>query len=799
MKKLLELYYNHVERSFQPGSYPKDLYELLFLGQLNSYALQFNPIIIGPNNVKHPMSLIALALSGSGSGKDSAVKFLEPLKEEVDKIFNNVFNAKRDFVLLQDEDAEDVTPQGPHNMTVAKPKSSRKKPLKETLAVEHIPWVKSATDAGMNMYFETYSMLGFGSIGLASTEFGQDFKDKQFRDTLEKVLELWDNPSKVASRITNEKGAIVFEGVQSSCVMHGAFDEFKKNDKMIEDLQVYLSTTMARRGLFVKISDDDNLHYFKCKVEANKLKLVKMKAEKMTDAERQSAADVSTTTEFMTELIDRISTKVLKVHGDTFIGSNVLNDNGNIIRPEILIRMSRGAELLLHFYQTEMEQRALEIAEGTKVSDRRLVIELGSRHLKAMRIAGMSAFYNGRDIISEDDVKFGVKVAHKSGVYFEEISKPSIIVDDVCAFLMKTTEKATVRNLEESEIIPAGMTKYKLQDLFERCAEELYQKNMIFRSTIGKANMIQQTWIERLVDTEGDKAHISYSTNEHMADVYMETMSCPLDQILLIPNIKKMGAGGFKNNSRSINNIEALGNVLIYDIDNGEMTIEQCKDTFRGMKGFIYPTKSHMKAKRTKTGKKTPDGADIVEEKVCHRFRIVLLCKQHFPFGEDKSQANEEYKLLYAEIAKHFGIPFDENAMDSSRFYWIPEEAKTEKVRSYGKFEGNNMIDLTHFMPNLKIHNEIKAKSQVFDSQKYWANMSVRDVLERCLKDAIIKGSRNCAMFSMAMSLMDKGLDYDTIEEHVLDVNDKFDNGPIEEGEVKRSILTSLKKRMDKK
>jgi hypothetical protein len=385
----------------------------------------------------------------------------------------------------------------------------------------------------------------------------------------------------------------------------------------------------------------------------------------------------------------------------------------------------------------------------------------------------------------------------KSGQYFAEISKPSIIVDDVCDYLMKTKEKLTVRNLEEAEVIPVGMTKARLADLWDRCAEELYQKNMIFRSTMGKQNMIQQVWIERLVETEADIAHISYSINESQADVYMQTKSISVHKILDIPDIKKMGAGGFKNNARSINNIEALGNVLIYDIDNGELTIEQCRNMFAGMCGFMYATKSHMVEKRFNTGKKTPDGTQIFEDRICERFRIVLLCKQHFPFGEDKSQANEEYKLLYAEIAKHFGIPFDENAMDSSRFYWIPAGARPGIFMNIdNKTVGMNKLDLTHFMPNLKIHNEIMSKSKVFDSQKYWANMSVRDILERCLKDSIIKGGRNSALFSMAMSLKDKSLPYEEIKEHIFDVNSKFDAGPLDDAEIEKTMLSTLQQRI---
>jgi len=805
MKDLLELYYKHVEESFEPNSYSRDMYEMLFLSQLNSYMLQFNPVVV-LDGVDHPTSLINLVFSGSGSGKDSAIKFLDPLKETIDSYYQEVFDKKRNILIDAEEGTEDGAVSGA-SFTMTSGNKNRKRSAKDILAEDFVPFVKSATDAGMNLYYETYSMLGFGSIGLSSTEFGQDFKDRSFRETLEKVLELWDSPSKTASRITNEKGAVIFDGVQSSCVMHGAFDEFQKNIKMIDDLRVYLSTTLARRGLFVKVTEEENRKFFEFKVENDRKKLKKMKEVILSEKEKNSLIEKDPVTEHMKKLIEDIFVNVIKRAGDIVANRNVINDNGGIERTKIKIGVTKGAYQMLQEYKVYLGEECIKINEEASAINKRLIIELQSRFYKALRVAAMSAFYRASNSIIEDDIAYATKFVEKSGRYFREISKPSIIVDDVCNFLINTVGKVTVRNLEEAEIIPPGMTKYKLHDLFERCAEDLYQKNMIFRSTIGKSNMIQQVWIEDLVYTENDVAHISYSTHESQADVYMETKSVPIHQILDIDNIKKIGAGGFKNNSRSINNIEALGNVLIYDIDDGEVTIQQCMDIFSGMSGFIYPTKSHMKAKPSKTKKKDPlSGGFIVEDRTCQRFRIVLLCKQHFPFGEDKSQANEEYKLLYSEIAKHFGIPFDENAMDSSRFYWIPEDAKRKIVRDVGTFMniggksiGKNKIDLTHFMPNLKIHNDIKAKSKLFDSKKYWENMSVRDILEKSLKDSIIKGGRNSALFSMCMSLKDKGLSFEECREHVLDVNDKFDAGPLDDAEIEITILSTLRQRIEER
>jgi hypothetical protein len=381
-------------------------------------------------------------------------------------------------------------------------------------------------------------------------------------------------------------------------------------------------------------------------------------------------------------------------------------------------------------------------------------------------------------------------VTNESGKYFEQISKPNIIVEDVCSHLLKSHEKITVRDLEAAEIIPLNMAKYRLNDLFERCAEELFQQNKIFRSTMGNGGMIGQIWIENLIETEGNIAKISYSTKEHEGDAHMQTISVPIDKILDIPDIKKIGIGGFKDSSRSISNVEALGNVLIYDLDDGTMSIRQAQAALKGLTGFIYPTKNHEKEKPVNTVRKDPLGNDIIEKKKCARFRIVLLCQQHFPSGGDY---NSEYKQLYKNVAQHFNIPFDTNTCDSARFFWVPEEAKTDLVKKAGKIDGDRLLDLTYFIPDLKAFHDIQSKSTMLNSRKYWDNMSVREILERALKNEKIKG-RNSALFSMAMNLFDKNVSEKEIHEHIYDINEKFEEAlPVDE--IEKSILTSLAKK----
>jgi hypothetical protein len=188
---------------------------------------------------------------------------------------------------------------------------------------------------------------------------------------------------------------------------------------------------------------------------------------------------------------------------------------------------------------------------------------------------------------------------------------------------------------------------------------------------------------------------------------------------------------------------------------------------------------------------------------MCDRFRIVLLCKQFFPNAENNKTAELEYKEIYRNICDYFNLPYDPTCVEPSRFYWIPEESKTDLIISKGRLsqDGKGVpLDLRYFIKNIKMRNNLESISKKFNSSKYWKAAGIKTMLEKTISNAIITGQRNNSLLVLALNLMDYGLGYDDIKNYIYDVDSKFPDSigslQAEGNEIDRTILSTLEKRM---
>lgn len=109
-----------------------------------------------------------------------------------------------------------------------------------------------------------------------------------------------------------------------------------------------------------------------------------------------------------------------------------------------------------------------------------------------------------------------------------------------------------------------------------------------------------------------------------------------------------------KGTNRRSGNLKEIGNVFIFDIDQG-MSLDNAKETARGYKSLIVTTKSHQINKG--------------EKGTCDRFRVLI------PLYVSGSLAlpipHNEYKDFYKHVAKSLGFhSFDTACTDTARFYY---------------------------------------------------------------------------------------------------------------------------------
>lgn len=803
MKNKLDLYFKHVERSFGEGTYSKDMYELSFLSILNSYAIQFLPII-NYNGTLSPFSMSSLIFADSGLGKNQSINFLKEITDEVEKIVNNVYGYRYEILNnIINENNVSNTDEGNFKIK-AKPKDkSSIKTLFEKFPKEITFFSRNGTVEGLANFWQAYSTLAIGSIGVESSEFADFYAEDSFKKLLETCSEFWNDISPGSLKVTASRGSDKAKNIQSSIRLHGSFARFKKTPALFDSFQTFIVSSLARRTLFFMLNKEESNRARLSKIKY-KESIIKNK-KKLACEDGNASCKESGLSPEMIELKQLICHDVIQNYADLFISNSKLDANYNFKPINIEFNINRAADYELCKYSLQNDKIAQKYHDLSSEKHTRRANELESRHFKALRIAALSSFFKPKNnrIIDKEDILYGIEVAEKSGKYFAEISKPTIIVDDVCKHLDKIEDKLTIKSLEDAEVIPRNLTKGRLNDLFDRCKEQLYQNNRIFRSTLYNNESIPQVWIEPLEETKDEIAYFTYSTEEAMNNALMTPASVPFYDILKIPEIKKISTGGFINDHRSMNNICKLGNILIYDCDNGDqLSIRQAMDRLQGLTGFIYPTKSNNKPKIIRL--KNKQGEEYEVEKTCNRYRIVLLCKQHLPFGENKEIAEKEFKEIYTMIANHYEIPFDPACRDLSRFVWIPEEAKTEIVIQRGRLSEPNqgsMIDLRYYIKNLKMFHDLRSSAKVFENSKFWKSVGVKNILEKCIMNAIQTGNRNTSLLIMALRLKDYGLDFDKIRDYVYLVDDKFPQGSLQsenKNEIENTILKTLKLRMEK-
>ena len=114
------------------------------------------------------------------------------------------------------------------------------------------------------------------------------------------------------------------------------------------------------------------------------------------------------------------------------------------------------------------------------------------------------------------------------------------------------------------------------------------------------------------------------------------------------------GAAIKNGTNRRSANLKEIGNVLIFDIDQG-MSLDDAKETAKSYKSLIVTTKSHQITKSDK-GK-------------CDRFRVLIPL---FVSGSlILSIPHTEYKDFYKHVAKSLGFhSFDTACTDTARFYY---------------------------------------------------------------------------------------------------------------------------------
>ncbi len=143
-------------------------------------------------------------------------------------------------------------------------------------------------------------------------------------------------------------------------------------------------------------------------------------------------------------------------------------------------------------------------------------------------------------------------------------------------------------------------------------------------------------------------------------------------------------SSAYENNYRKGDNVYSLGNCLIYDFDDGEVTVDEIVEylTDNKVSSVVATSKSHQIAKNDKPA--------------CDRFRLFV------PLNKTLTITKDEYSLFYMFVARVLNIDdlLDGACKDVARFYYPNNRQEVHMI------ETGYILDTNILQQNFALHNE---------------------------------------------------------------------------------------------
>lgn len=417
---------------------------------------------------------------------------------------------------------------------------------------------------------------------------------------------------------------------------------------------------------------------------------------------------------------------------------------GNLADPSLLnwkIEVGRDVGIKLLEYKLNCEKVAASLPEHEETRK----AEITHRYFKALKIAGAFAFIDMSVEVTMDHLFQAVLLVEESGECFEKILKRDKSYVKLAKYIASADGEVTHADLHEAlPYYKAGNSARNEMMALARAWG--YKNNIIIKTSF--ADNIELFSGETLEETDIDKLIVSYSTD--LAHNYKPDIA-PFSQLELLTKADGMQWCNhtFEDGHRSENTVKEGFNMIVVDVDEGKY-LDSAKELLKGYTYMIYTTKRHT------------------EEQ--NRFRII------FPMNYVLYLNKEEYSEFINSFLSWLPIPVDEAANQRSR-KWMSNDGQIFKN------EGQ-LVDVVPFIPRTSKNEQFKKEIN---------DIASMDNLERWFARGIADGNRNNMLLRFAMTLVDSGLDLNTVISQVTSFNKKLSNGLSEE-ELHATIFKTVAK-----
>ena len=550
MKTFEEMEYNSTAEKLVEILCHKTRMNPLFMRVLVGYyfalaAAQMRATIATHDRGDIPVSLYALNLSPSGTGKGVSTGFME---NQVMHLFRERF-LNETFPAL----AEQNLPKLAHKRAVRKgvdPDDELVKVQKEFDSLGNLAFnFDSGTPAAVKQMRHKLLMADAGSVNLQIDEIGANLVGNL--EVLNTFLELYDVGVVKQKLIKNTADSIRSEEIigrtPTNMLLFGAPSKLLNGGKTEEELYAMLETGYARRC------------FFGYNRAANR------------------ARDLTP---------EDIYNMLTNKQDDAFVNqfAQHMEDLADIVNVNRRISISKETTLLLIEYRLKCEREADELPEHEEIKK----AEISHRYFKALKLAGAYAFVENSPELTMDHLYQAIKLAEESGQAFNQLLTRDRNYVKLAKYIATCKRDVTQADLVEDLPFYRGAAGQK-QEMLNLAIAYGYKNNIIIKKAFSDG--IEFLRGETLQETDLDRMIVSYSTD--IAVGYSNEYA-PFDKLHKLTQAQGMHWINHHtiDGHRQEESCKAGFNLVVIDVDGG-VNISTVKMLLKGYKFLIYTTKRH--------------------------------------------------------------------------------------------------------------------------------------------------------------------------------------------------------------
>lgn len=553
MKSFDEMQYNPSAEKLVDILCHKTRMNPLFLRVLVGYyfamaASQMRATIATHDRGDIPISMFALNLSPSGTGKGVSTGFME---NEVLHLFRERF-INETFPML----AEENLPKLAHKRAVRKgtdPDDELLKVQKEFDSLGNLAFnFDSGTPAAVKQMRHKLLMADAGSVNLQIDEIGANLVGNL--EVLTTFLELYDVGTIKQKLIKNTADNIRAEEIvgrtPTNMLLFGAPSKLLNGGKTEEELYAMLETGYARRC------------FFGYNRAANKPK-------DLTPEQVYQMMTNQTDNQFVKSF------------------ANYMENLADIVNVNRRITISKETTLTLIEYRLNCERIADQLPEHEEIKK----AEISHRYFKALKLAGAYAFIENSMVLTDDHLYQAIKLAEESGEAFNQLLTRDRNYVKLAKYIATCKREVTQADLVEDLPFYRGASGQKAEMLTLATAYG-YKNNIIIKKSF--ADGIEFLRGETLEAVDLDRMKVAYSTD--IAVGYKNEVA-PFDKLHKLTQAQGLHwinhhlIDGHRQEDSCLTGF----NLAVVDVDGGTC-ISTVRMLLKNYKYLLYTTKRHTDA-----------------------------------------------------------------------------------------------------------------------------------------------------------------------------------------------------------